>query len=124
MNTPTTTKSPAELIAAAEAAKLAQANAGVTGPDLTKTNTTITTTESKSEVQSKSYQFPSAPTTFEFTHSARRVAIPDGVLEVTDAKDIAELDACVRAGIIYDFIDPTITPFAKPTAPLNPNITN
>lgn len=116
-----TTKSPAELIAAAEAAKLAQVNAGAAGPDLTKTDTT---TEPKSEVESKSYQFPSAPTTFEFTHSARRVAIPDGVLEVTDAKDIAELDACVRAGIIYDFIDPTITPFAKPAAPLNPNITN
>ena len=124
MSIPTTTKSPVELIAAAEAAKLAEANAGVTGPDLTKTDAAITTTEPKSEVQSKSYQFPSAPTTFEFTHSARRVAIPDGVLEVTAAKDIAELDACVRAGIIYDFIDPTITPFAKPAAPLNPNITN
>jgi hypothetical protein len=72
----------------------------------------------------KSYQFPSAPTTFEFTHSAKRVAIPDGVYKTSDAKEVEELDKCVRAGIIYDFIDPSITPFAKPAAPLNPSTTN
>lgn len=113
----TTPKSPADIIAAATTAM----NSTLVTMD--KTIATGTNPPPVAEV-AKSYQFPSAPTTFEFTHNSRRVSIPDGVLAVTDPKDIAELEACVRAGIVYGYIDATVTPFAAPPAPLNPNITN
>jgi hypothetical protein len=71
----------------------------------------------------QSYQFPSAPTTFEFA-SGRRIAIPDGVFTTSDPEEIKELDKCVRAGIIYPFNGELYSPFAKPAAPLNPTVTN
>jgi hypothetical protein len=109
-----TTKTPAEIIAAAQTAVATPTAPTPGAPEAAKTSTGAT----------KSYQFPSAPTTFEFTHSGRRVALPDGVINVDDPRDIRELEACVTAGIVYGYIDPTVTPFAKPAAPLNPNITN
>lgn len=115
MSTPT----PTAIIAAATAA---MDNTAVT-LDKTIAGTGAGAGAAKPDTE-KSYQFPSAPTTFEFTHSAKRVAIPDGVYKTSDTKEVEELDKCVRAGIIYDFIDPSITPFAKPAAPLNPSITN
>lgn len=122
-----TTKSPAEIIAAANAANAANAIVNSTTAATASTGTAalnLTKADTPAVEVVKSYQFPSAPTTFEFTHNSRRVAIPDGVLAVTDPKDIAELEACVRAGIVYGYIDATVTPFAAPPAPLNPNITN
>lgn len=77
----------------------------------------------ESVVDGKSYQFPSAPTSFEFA-SGRRIAIPDGVFTTSDPEEIKELEKCVRAGIIYPYNGEIYSPFAKPAAPLNPAVTN
>lgn len=50
----------------------------------------------------KSYQFPSAPTTYEFRRG-KRAHIPDGVYTTSDPDEIAELDEAVYVGNLYYF---------------------
>lgn len=82
--------------------------------------TPVVETEAMFIPASKSYQFPSAPTTIEFQHKNKRVAVPDGVYRTSDAKEIAELDTWVDCGNIYPFTGDITSPSQVPPKPIDP----
>lgn len=90
-----------------------------------QTTSTSASAVSDAKPEVKAYQFPSAPTSFEFcTGKKQRVVIPDGVYRTADTAEIAELEAAVTANIIYPYTGDIISPTQVPPAPIDPTKTN
>ncbi len=72
----------------------------------------------------KSYQFPSAPNSFEFTGARTKTLIPDGIYTTSDPKEIEELDAAVECGNIWPFTGEFFSSRQIPPPPIDPSKTN
>lgn len=77
-----------------------------------------------SKSNAKSYQFPSAPNSFEFSFNTGKTIIPDGIYTTANLREIAELDAAVECGNIWPFTGKVFASQQIPPRPINPNETN
>jgi hypothetical protein len=119
-NNPTTVVNPFQG-ATLNAQQLAEAAAKTPAATSTVEDTKSNIEEAKAG--GKSYQFPSAPTTWEF-QKGRRVTVADGVLTVTDPEEIRQLELAVAAGNIYPYTGTVFLPQQVVPAPVAANKVN
>lgn len=97
-------KAAADAIAAAYQEKLREAEARQKS-FIPSTQLSQNRTENFSHIKEgkRSYQFPSAPSSYHFPWLKDKTIIPDGIYTTANEREIAELEAAVEAGNIFPY---------------------